>query len=323
MDRSTEIALPAPAAPVPDSIAPVVPREAAPPLGVWVLDRAFGLVAALALTWAVISHAISAEAYLAAMSGLGVSHYGVRTLTGSRQLPAGLGVVGLLVLSGLALHLPVAASAWRTVAAVPVVGAAVRRAVASIAAASLALVCLVGPVGCTPHPVPPSDATVQVQSSWTQEARLVLSTVSWVSPAARAVLQVVLPDPARAIVGRALDAVDDAATRLGAAVDAYEARGGDRCAAHAASGAVVVALEELAAVLVDHGVAFGVPLGRLLDGAASLVDELAPACAVDAGWSGAGDGANAAVRALEDGARRRGVMLRRDLDNLTPDAGAP
>lgn len=323
-DRSNKIALPAPTTSVPDSIAPMVPREAAPPLGVWVLDRLFGLAALAALTWAVVHGSISAEAYIAALSGLGVSHYGVRALTNSRQLPAGLGVFGLLILSGLALHLPVAAAAWRAVAAVPVVGTVVRRAAATLAAGAVALACLVGPMGCTPRPVLPSDATVQVQSSWTQEARVVLSTVSWIVPAARGVLGVILPDPARAIVSRALDGVSDAASRLSSALDAYDARGGDRCAAHAAAGAVVVALEELAGVLTDQGVAFGVPLGRLLDGAASLVDELAPACAIDAGWSAAGDSANHLVGALEDSARRRGVALRRDLDTLRPlDAGTP
>lgn len=147
--RADETALPpAGATTVPDSIAPVLPaRTAAPPWVVWVMDRAFGLVALCALTWAVVHGSISAEAYIVALSGLGASHYGVRALTSSRQIPAGLGVLGLVLLTGLALHLPMAASAWRAVAAVPFVGSVTRRAVAAIAGAALL-------VGCASAPSP-------------------------------------------------------------------------------------------------------------------------------------------------------------------------
>lgn len=147
--RADETVLPpAGASTVPDSIAPVLPpREAAPPWAVWVLDRLFGVVALAALTWAVVHGSISPEAYIAALSGLGASHYGVQTLTRSRQLPGGLGVVGLVLLAGLALHLPLAAGAWRAVAAVPVVGSITRRAVAAIAGAALL-------VGCASAPSP-------------------------------------------------------------------------------------------------------------------------------------------------------------------------
>ena len=170
--------------------------------------------------------------------------------------------------------------------------------------------------GC-PGPVAPVDGGVAVTpSGWTSTARVVLNTLSWAVPAARAITDVVVPEPARAQVGRALDATGDAARELQQAVDAYEARGGDRCAAHAAVGGLHRALVGLARVLADNGIALGTTLERVVDGVASVADALIPACAADAGWASAGDGANRELRAIAESAARRGVILRRDLDDL-------
>lgn len=172
--------------------------------------------------------------------------------------------------------------------------------------------------GC-PGPVHPVDGGPAVTpSGWTSTARVVLSTLSWAVPAARAITDSVLPEPARTQVGRALDATGDAARELGAAVDAYELRGGDRCVAKAATAGVHRALVGLARVLVDNGIALGTTLERVVDGVASVADALTPACDPDAGWSSAGDAANRELRAIHDGAR---VPLRRVLDNLRPMDG--
>lgn len=189
-------------------------------------------------------------------------------------------------------------------------------------AATLVLLALVGlavpaaVVCCGPRP-PPSGPGAVV-SSWSDTARTVLSTLSWAIPSARAILNAILPEPARTIVGRALDAVAEAATRLAVAVEAYESRGGDRCAAHAAVGGVRAALVQLAQVLADNGVALGTVLERVADGAASIADALVPSCNPDAGWASTGDRTNAELRAIERSATARGVVLRRDLDGLRP-----
>lgn len=188
--------------------------------------------------------------------------------------------------------------------------------------ATLVLLALVGlavpaaVVCCGPRP-PPSGPGAVV-SSWTDTARTVLNTLSWAIPSARAILAAILPEPARTIVGRALDAVAEASTRLAVAVEAYESRGGDRCAAHAAVGGVRAALVQLAQVLADNGVALGTVLERVADGAASIADALVPSCDRDAGWASAGDRTNAELRAIAARATARGVVLRRDLDGLRP-----
>lgn len=188
------------------------------------------------------------------------------------------------------------------------------------AALRLALVVLVAVVagiitsGCTP-PAPVDGGVAVTPSGWTSTARVVLDTLRWAVPAARAITDSVLTDPARTQVGRALDATGDAARELGAALDAYELRGGDRCVARAATAGVHRALVGLARVLVENGIALGTTLERVVDGLASVADALTPACDPDAGWSSAGDAANREVRAIHDGAR---VPLRRVLDDLRP-----
>lgn len=185
--------------------------------------------------------------------------------------------------------------------------------------ALLVLPLLLGLAACPPRPTPEPGPSQPV-SGWTSTARAVLSTLRWALPAARAVTDSLLSDPPRTQVARALDAAADAAGRLDVALSAYESRGGDRCVAHAAAGGVVVALEQFADVLADNGIALGVVLGRVVDGAASIVDALVPACAADAGWTSAGDLANGRLRLVEDVARRRGIALRRDLDAIAEPA---
>lgn len=175
-------------------------------------------------------------------------------------------------------------------------------------------------VACPPRPPRPSDGPTTTVSGWTDTARVVLDALAWIVPAARGLLvQLLGASPA---VTRALDAVADASGRLGVALDAYLARGGDRCAAHAAAGAATEAVVQLAQVLADHGLALGRPLERVADSLGSLVDTLVPACDRDAGWSSAGDTTNRRLRDIERGASARGVLLRRDLDALRP-VGAP
>ncbi len=184
-----------------------------------------------------------------------------------------------------------------------------------LAAFSLALT-LVFVAACpSPRPSPSNPALV---GGWTDTARTVLATLSWCVPAARAIVAAVVPEPARAVVDRALLALSDASTRFNDALDAYDARGGDQCAAHAAVGGLHSAIVSLASVLADAGLGLGNTIGRVADSVGSIADVLTPRCASDAGWSSAGDRVNSQLAAVERNASRRGIVLRRDLDNLSP-----
>lgn len=173
---------------------------------------------------------------------------------------------------------------------------------------------------CRPAPVPDDGSPAVTPSGWTDTARTVVSTVAWAVPGARLITDVILPEPARTIVGRALTAVGEAAEGLEVAIAAYEARGGDRCAAKAAVAGVRASLVAAAQSLADNGIALGRVLERVADSAAAVVDELVPACDADAGWRSEGRQTNAELREIELRATSRGVVLRRDLDNLQPGA---
>lgn len=191
-------------------------------------------------------------------------------------------------------------------------------------AVALGLSCLVALHGCPPRPLPVDGGPAVTPSSWTDTARVVVRTLRWALPAARVILAAVLPSDAGAIVGRALDAVADWTSRLEVALDTYQTRGGDRCVAHASVGGLTSAVVSLAQVLADHGVALGTTLERVADSLGALGDELAPACSLDAGWASAGMQVNDRLRAIQNGARARGAVLRHDLDDLRPlDGGTP
>ena len=156
-------------------------------------------------------------------------------------------------------------------------------------------------------------------TAWTDTARVVVNTLRWALPAAKLVCNAVLNDPGRTQVARVIDAVIDYNGRFESALTAYEQAGGDRCAAKAAAAATRQGLIDLCQVLADNGLALGRPLERVVDSVSSVVDMLIPACD-DAGWSSAGDDANARLRAIEAAARARGVTLRRNLDSIEPPA---
>jgi hypothetical protein len=158
-------------------------------------------------------------------------------------------------------------------------------------------------------------------SAWTDTARIVVSTLRWALPAVRLVLAAILPTDVGTIVGRALDAVAEWNARLADAIDVYEHRGGDRCAAHAAVGGITSAMVSLTQVLADNGIALGRTLERVADSLGAVGDELAPACTLDAGWGSAGDDMNARIRTIQSRAARGPNWLA--LDNLQPvmDAG--
>lgn len=172
--------------------------------------------------------------------------------------------------------------------------------------------------GCTPPPPSDGGTPVVTPSEWTRTARIATTVGRGLIPVAQVIVEATTTDPGRTQARRAFVAADAALTGLDRALDAYDARGGDRCAAHAAAGAAVVALTELAQVLADNGIALGVPLGRVVDLVGSVVDTLVPACNLDAGWASAGRAANTTLLGIERDARSRGVILRRDLDRITP-----
>jgi hypothetical protein len=172
--------------------------------------------------------------------------------------------------------------------------------------------------GCPPPPPSDGGTPVVTPSEWTRTARIATTVGRGLIPVAQVIVEATTTDPGRTQARRAFVAADAALTGLDRALDAYDARGGDRCAAHAAAGAAVVALTELAEVLAANGIALGVPLGRVVDLVGSVVDTLVPACNLDAGWASAGRAANATLLTIERDARSRGVILRRDLDRITP-----
>ncbi len=172
--------------------------------------------------------------------------------------------------------------------------------------------------GCPPPPPSDGGTPVVTPSEWTRTARIATTVGRGLIPVAQVIVEATTTDPGRTQARRAFAAADAALTGLDRALDAYDARGGDRCAAHAAAGAAVVALTELAEVLAANGIALGVPLGRVVDLVGSVVDTLVPACNLDAGWASAGRSANTTLLGIERDARSRGVILRRDLDRITP-----
>lgn len=179
---------------------------------------------------------------------------------------------------------------------------------------------------CTPpQPIPPSDGGVPAvtPSSWTRTAHLAATVGRGLLAVARPIVEVATQDPGRTQALRALAGADDALAGLDRAVTVYETRGGDACVAYAAAGAAGHALHELTDVLAQNGLAIGVPLGRIVDLVASVVDGLVPGCEPRLGWASAGDAANDHVRAVEAQARLSGRPLRRDLDRIElPAAGA-
>lgn len=186
-------------------------------------------------------------------------------------------------------------------------------------ASLLVLLVVSGALMRCPGPVTPVDGGPAVTpSSWTATARVVLSTLRWALPAARAITDVTVAEPGRTQVARALDAAAQAAQRMDGAVTAYETAGGDRCAARAAVAGLHVALVAVAQTLADNGIALGTTLERVVDGVASIADALVPACDADVGWSSAGDASNATLRAI---AARAGRPLSRVLDDLRPVDG--
>ena len=185
-----------------------------------------------------------------------------------------------------------------------------------LALLALAVMVAVG-IGCPGPSTPIDGGPVVTPTGWTSTARVILGTLAWAVPAARAITDVLVPEPERAIVARALGGVGAAALELQAAVDTYDLRGGDRCVAHAAVGGLHRALIGLARVLADAGLALGNTLERVVDGAGSIADALVPVCEPDAGWANTGDRLNRELRAVPGGR-----ILGRALDNLRPPTGA-
>jgi len=167
-------------------------------------------------------------------------------------------------------------------------------------------------------PPAPSDGGTANPSAWADTVRVVLSTLAWALPAARGIVDALVPAAAQPVVDRAFAAVADAAVHLRIALDAYLARGGDRCAAYAAVGLCTTALVGLAQTLTDNGIALGSTLIPVVQSLGAVTDSLVPACQSDAGFASAGDSINVRLRAIETGAMSRGIVLRPALDNLHP-----
>lgn len=176
-------------------------------------------------------------------------------------------------------------------------------------------------IGATCQPPAPTDGgVVATPSSWTDTVSTVLHTIAWSIPAAQMIVDNLIPATARPIVDRSFVAVQDAATRLQTALDAYNARGGDRCVSYAAVGGVTTALVSLAQVLADNGIGLGNTLIPVIQSLGAVTDQLVPACQRDAGYASVGGGPMLRVRAIEAQAMSHGVVLRPVLNNLRPVA---
>ena len=193
-------------------------------------------------------------------------------------------------------------------------------AIASRARALVAVLCL----ACvTCHPQPPSPSTPVQVSTWTDTARVVLTTLRWVVPAAKVAVGAVVSEPGRSIVLRSLDGVAQAADGLQHSLDAYERADGDRCAAKASVAGLSSAIVSLARTLAANGIALGSTIERVADSVGSIADALVPACDRDAGWSSAGVALGVELRRVQSEAVARGRVLRHVLDDLQPmDGGA-
>ncbi len=168
-----------------------------------------------------------------------------------------------------------------------------------------------------PSPRPsPSDPTRV--SSWTDTAHLVIDTVAWAIPAARLIVDAIVPQPARAVVDLALTGLSTATSGLNDALASYESRGADQCVAHAAVGGVRGALVALARALADSGIALGTTFERVADSVGAIADGLVPRCQNDAGWASTGESLGRELQGIQRAAEVRGAVLRRDLDNLHP-----
>lgn len=174
-------------------------------------------------------------------------------------------------------------------------------------------------VGCGPKPRP-DGGVVTTPTDWTDTASVVQELLSWALPAARAILDLVLPADARVVVDRILDSLLSYNQRFANVLTTYRARGGDACEVYAASGAIRVGLLELTRVLADNGFALGNTLERALDLVSGFGDNVVSQfarCEPEAGFSSLGASSNQELRSIYDTARTRGP-LRHDLDNLRP-----
>ena len=219
------------------------------------------------------------------------------------------------VLRAIFPHVRKALQSWRSSqsgrAALPVlVAVATAYGVAGVVGLALA--------GC-PHPPPPaSDASVSTPRGWTDTARTVLRAIAWSIPAARVVVDAAVQEPQRTMVDRSLASVSEAARGLETAVDAYEARGGDRCAASAAVAGLTDAFVVLAQVLADNGIALGTTLSPIVQSLGAVADMLVPMCQRDAAYASVGDATSRRLHAVEVVAMTHGRTLRPLLDGLRP-----
>lgn len=171
-------------------------------------------------------------------------------------------------------------------------------------------------MGCGPSPRP--DGGVSTPTDWTDTASVVQELLSWAIPAARAILDLVLPADARVVVDRILDSLLSYNQRFANVLTTYRARGGDACEVYAASGAIRAGLLELTRTLAERGFALGNTLERALDLVSGLGDNIVSQyqrCEPEAGFNSLGASSNQELRSIYDAARAH-APLRHDLDNL-------
>lgn len=178
------------------------------------------------------------------------------------------------------------------------------------------------PVGCHPQPSP-GDTPAVTPTSWVDTAETVDGVLSWALPASDAIVSM-LPIPAetKAAIHRALGVAIGARGSFHEALVVYRQRGGDACVAHAASGALTVALVGVARALGDAGWGVAPEIERALTALGGLADELAQRCDLDAGYASVGAELRTQLLAIRLSATGRGVSLRSFPAIAPPDGGA-
>lgn len=199
------------------------------------------------------------------------------------------------------------------------------RARAPIASLLLCLFCLAitaAPIGCHTPPSP-GDTPAETPTTWLDTADTVDVTLSWALPASDAVVSL-LPIPAdtKATVHRALGVAIGARGAFHEALVIYRERGGDACVAHAASGALTVALVGVARALGDAGWGAAPEVERAITALGGLVDELTQRCDLDGGFNSIGAEIRTQILAIRLSATGRGVSLRPFPAIAPPDGGA-
>lgn len=189
--------------------------------------------------------------------------------------------------------------------------------------ALVAVLCLaISLPGCHPPPSP-GDTPASTPTTWLDTADTLDGVLSWALPASDAIVSMlpVIPADTKATVHRAFGVAIGARSAFHEALVVYRSRGADACVAHAASGALTVALVGVARALGDAGWGMAPEIERALTALGGLGDELVQRCDLGGGFASGGAGLRAQLLQVRLSASSRGVSLRPFPAISPPDGG--